>query len=177
MVTVLMKLTPITVKARSRSEFSCLGSTAEVAIAAQRAMPGAALRRLSGAHRRTMSTAMLLGIEHGHQLTLVDRLAFAHLDFLDRAGLGRQHRNLHLHRFQDHDLAFDLDLVAGLELDLPDIAGDFRLHVDDGHVLFFPRGLPQAFSASARAKARAATPVRAPSRWAVGLTAEIIPSC
>src|SRR5215475_15207107 len=99
------------------------------AIAAHSAMPGAALRRLSGAQRRTMSTAMLLlGIEHGHQLTLVDRLAFAHLDFLDGAGLGRQHGNFHLHRFQDHDLALDLDLVAGLELDLPDIAGDFRLH-------------------------------------------------
>src|SRR4029077_19900127 len=92
---------------------------AMAAIAAQRAMPGAALRRLSGAHRRTMSTAMLLlGIEHGHQLTFVDRLAFAHLDFPDGPGLGRQHRNLHLHRFQDHDLALGLDLVAGLELDL-----------------------------------------------------------
>lgn len=34
MVMVLMKFTPITVKARSRSEFSCLGRTAEVAIAA-----------------------------------------------------------------------------------------------------------------------------------------------
>jgi hypothetical protein len=34
MVMVLMKLTPITVKARSRSEFACLGSTADVAIAA-----------------------------------------------------------------------------------------------------------------------------------------------
>ncbi len=34
MTTVLMKLTPMTVKARSRSEFSCLGSTAEAAIAA-----------------------------------------------------------------------------------------------------------------------------------------------
>ena len=31
---VLRKLTPITVKARSRSEFSCLGSTAEAAMAA-----------------------------------------------------------------------------------------------------------------------------------------------
>ena len=34
MVTVLMKLTPITEKARSRSEFAWRGSTAEVAMAA-----------------------------------------------------------------------------------------------------------------------------------------------
>ena len=62
-----------------------------------------------------------------------DRLAFGDLDLPDRAGLGRQDGDLHLHRFEDHDLALGVDLVAGLGLDLPDIARDLRLHVDDGH--------------------------------------------
>src|SRR5215216_6464220 len=102
-------------------------------MAAQTAVPAATFLRLSGAHRRAMSTAMLLGIEYGDELAFADRFAFAHPDFLDGAGLGRQHGDLHLHGLEDHDLALGLDLVAGLELDLPDIAGDFRLHVDDGH--------------------------------------------
>src|SRR5262245_16786824 len=112
---------------------------------AHTAAPAATLLRLSGAHSLTMSTAtLLLGIDHGDELALADGLAFIHPDFLDRAGLRRQDGNLHLHRFQDHDLALDLDPVAGLELDLPDIAGNFRLHVDDGHVLNFPRGRASA---------------------------------
>src|SRR5262249_30735188 len=97
-------------------------------------------RRLSGAHRRTISTAtLLLGIDHGDELTFADGLAFANPDLLDGAGPGREHGDLHLHRLQDHDLALGLDPVSGLELDLPDIAGDFRLPVDDGHALRTPR--------------------------------------
>src|SRR6476469_3879706 len=112
-----------------------LATKAMAAMAQQSRMPGADFLRFSGAHSRATSTTTLwLGIDHGNELAFPDRLAFVHADLLDGAGLGRQHGNLHLHRFQDHDLAFGLDLVAGLELDLPDIAGDFRLHVDDGHV-------------------------------------------
>src|SRR3954451_18759954 len=94
-----------------------LATKAIAAMAQQSRMPGAAFLRLSGAQRRATSTATLLGIEHGDELAFADRLAFAHPDFLDGAGLGREHGNLHLHRFQDHDLALELDLVARLELD------------------------------------------------------------
>src|SRR5476651_121355 len=121
----------------NRIQWLALATNATAAIAQHSRMPGAARRRLVGAQRRARSTATELGIEYGHELAFADRFAFVHPDFLDRAGLGRQHGNFHLHRFQDHDLAIDLDLVAGLELDLPDIAGDLGFHVDDGHIPFF----------------------------------------
>src|SRR5713226_4240069 len=135
----------------SMSRVSAVKATA--AMAAHSATPGAARRRLSGAHRRTSSTAIvLLRIKNGDQLAFSDSLAFADLDLLDDARLGREHGDFHLHRFEDHDLALGLDPVAWLGLALPDIAGDFRLHVDDGHTLVFspallrglfrPRGVP-----------------------------------
>src|SRR5258708_37702277 len=121
----------------------CLSATKAIAaMAAQSAMPGAARRRLSGDQRRTSSTATaLLRIKDGDELAFADCLAFAHPDFLDGAGLGRQHGDFHLHGFEDHDLALELDAIAGLGLDLPDIAGDFRLHIDDGHAPIISRSL------------------------------------
>src|ERR1700712_2231650 len=98
-------------------------------------MPGAARRRLAGAQSLATSTATELAIDDRHQLPFGDRLALGDLDLPDDAALGRQHGDFHLHRFEDHDLAFELDLVAGLELDFPDIARDLRLHVDDGQAI------------------------------------------
>src|SRR5690242_18386874 len=110
-----------------------LATKAMAAMAQQSRMPGADFLRFCGAQRRATSTTTLgLDIDHGNELAFTDRLTFVHLDFPDGAGFGGQHGNLHLHRFENHDLAFDLDLVARLELDLPDIAGDFRLHVEIG---------------------------------------------
>src|SRR5258708_11831374 len=115
-------------------KFCWSATKATAAIAAQSAMPGAARRRLSGDQRRTSSTATaLLRIKDGDELAFADRLAFADLDLLDGAGLGRQHGNFHLHGLEDHDLALELDPVTGLGLDLPDVARDFRFHIDDGH--------------------------------------------
>src|SRR5580704_10681866 len=123
-----------------------LATKAMAAMAQQSRMPGAAFLRLSGAHRRaTSTTTLLLGIDHGNELAFTDRLAFVHPDFLDGAGFGGQHGNLHLHRFEDHDLALGLDRVAGLELNFPDIAGDFRLHIDDGHARRTPRVVSKPF--------------------------------
>src|SRR5882672_1192278 len=141
-----------------RLRVSAMKATA--AMAAHSATPGAARRRLSGAHRRTSSTAIvLLRIKNGDELAFADCLAFADLDLLDDARLGREHGDFHLHRFEDHDLALGLDPVAGLGLDLPDVAGDFRLNVDDGHTLVFSPALP----------------TRPPSRYAASFTAERTP--
>src|SRR5260221_2580705 len=119
---------------------------ATAAIAAQSAMPGAARLRLSGDHSRTSSTAKeSLRIEDGDQLAFSDRFAFAHLDFLDHAGFGGKHRNFHFHRFEDHDFVFELNAVAGFELDFPDIAGDLRLHIHNGHEGAFSRISPASF--------------------------------
>src|SRR5260221_11978492 len=123
--------------APNRRKFCLSATKATAAMTAHSATPGATRRRLSGAQRRTISTATaLLRIKNGDELAFADRLAFADLDFPDDAGLGREHGDFHLHRFEDHDLAFDLDPVAGLGLDLPDVARDLRLHIDDGHAPF-----------------------------------------
>src|SRR6185437_17161381 len=97
------------------------------AITQHSTMPAAERRMLVGPQSLATSTATELAIDHRHQLTLGDRLALVDPDFLDDAGLGRQDRDFHLHRFEDHDLTLGLDFVARLELDLPDIARDFRL--------------------------------------------------
>src|SRR5260370_726822 len=124
------------------SMFRVSAMKATAAMAAHSATPGATRRRLSGAHRRTRSTAIvLLRIKNGDQLTFADGLAFADLDLLDDARLWRDHGDFHLHRFEDHDLALGLDPVAGLGLDLPDIAADFRLHFADAQTLVFSSAL------------------------------------
>src|SRR4051794_999264 len=94
-----------------------LATKAIAAMAQHSRMPGADFFRLSGAHSRATSTATLLAIDHGDELALGDRLAFVDLDLPDGAGLRREDGNLHLHRFEDHDLALELDPVARLELD------------------------------------------------------------
>src|SRR5882724_3722175 len=164
--------------APKRRKFCLSATKATAAMTAHSATPGATRRRLSGAQRRTISTATaLLRIKNGDELAFADRLAFADLDFPDDAGLGREHGDFHLHRFEDHDLAFDLDPVAGLGLDLPDVARDLRLHIDDGHAPFISRSCAQGlFSATASANARAERPGRPPSRYAASFTSETKPS-
>src|SRR5262245_48615714 len=78
--------------------FLVSATKAMAAMPAHSATPGAARRRLSGAHSRTSSTAtVLLRIKDGDELALADRLTFADLDLLDDARLGRQHGDFHLH--------------------------------------------------------------------------------
>src|SRR5258708_1403591 len=123
---------------RKRSRASATKATESMA--AHSATPSAARRRLSGAQRRASSTAtVLLRIKNGDELAFADGLAFADLDLLDDSRLGRENGDFHFHRFEDHDLAVDLDPVARLGLDLPDVARDLRFHVDDSHALFIPR--------------------------------------
>jgi hypothetical protein len=151
---------------------------ATAAMAAHKAMPGAARRRLSGAHKTDESTATaLLRIEDGDELAFADRLAFADLDFLDGSRLGREHG---ISIFIDSRIMISPSTsmrspgLVWIFHTLPAIS-DFTL------TTAMPRSSPEcahrAFSATARASARAELPTRAPRRYAASLAAETIPSC
>ena len=99
--------------APKRRKFCLSATKATAAMTAHSATPGATRRRLSGAHRRAISTATaLLRIKDGDELafaiaspwfTLISLIVPA---FGDRTGISI------FIDFEDHDLAFELDLVC-----------------------------------------------------------------
>src|SRR4029077_4528927 len=67
--------------------------------------------------------------EDDEDVALGYRLTLPAADLGDLAGILGLDRHLHLHRFEDDDRVALVDLVAHLDLDLPDCAGDVRLYV------------------------------------------------
>src|SRR5579872_660692 len=75
---------------------------------------------------------MATGLLHdGDGLSLLDHLALLDQDLADRPRHRGGHRDLHLHRLEDHQRVVLLDLLADLGDDLPQVADQLRL--DLGH--------------------------------------------
>jgi hypothetical protein len=63
-------------------------------------------------------------LDLGDQIAFLDDVAFGDLDAHGASGL-RDHRDLHLHRLEDHQRVAVLDLLAFGDDDLPDIRDQF----------------------------------------------------
>ena len=83
--------------------------------------------QLAGGERLAHRPHRLL--EHDQHVTFLDALALLAADLLDRAVVLDLDRHLHLHRLEDDHGVPVRDLVADLDLDLPDGAGDMCLNV------------------------------------------------
>src|SRR4029078_348178 len=67
------------------------------------------------------------GVHDREDLALAHRVVLLHADLDDRALHLREHGDLHLHRFEDHQRVLIADRVAWLLEDLPYGSRDFRL--------------------------------------------------
>src|SRR5215212_4028910 len=67
--------------------------------------------------------------EHDEDVALGDRLALLAADLGHLTRVLGLYRHLHLHRLEDDDRVALVDLVADLDLDLPDRAGYMGLHL------------------------------------------------
>src|SRR3954454_21234111 len=88
----------------------------------------------AGSSRRSLPPAscsvMRLSLfEDDEDVALGDGLALLAANLGDLARVLGLDRHLHLHRLEDGDRVALVDLVADLDLDLPDCAGDVRLYV------------------------------------------------
>src|SRR3954463_16615939 len=72
-------------------------------------------------------------LEDDEDVALLHRLALLDADLLHRAGILGLDRHLHLHRLEDDHGVTLVDLVAGLDLYLPNGSGDVSGDVDLGH--------------------------------------------
>src|SRR3954449_5382669 len=76
--------------------------------------------------------------EHDEDVAFRHRLALLAADLGDLARVLGLDRHLHLHRLEDDDRIALVDLVADLDLDLPDCAGDVRLYVSHAAAPYLP---------------------------------------
>ena len=68
-------------------------------------------------------------LDHDQRIAVVDHIACRNHDFRDRPGNVGEHRDFHLHRFQDHHRIVSRHCLSDLYLDLHDGRDEFG---DDG---------------------------------------------
>src|SRR5438270_5572340 len=70
--------------------------------------------------------------DYGYQVAFLDYVAFGDVHLGDRAGVFGEHRDLHLHGFQDHQGVTFFDLIAFGRDDLPHVRDHLRADLCHG---------------------------------------------
>src|ERR1700694_4279052 len=105
-------------------------------------------------------TARLL--DDRERLTLLHDVAFLGADLFHSARDRRGHRDLHLHRLEDHQRVVLLHMLTNLHDDLPEIADELRLHLSHALSLQVCRHDARLTPAARRACATAAAAALSP---------------
>src|SRR3954452_3831157 len=119
----------------SSSWASALRESGRFRVSRVTASAGSSSRSLPPASCSVMDLRLFEGDE---DVALGDGLALLAADLGDLARVLGLDRHLHLHRLEDDDRVALVDLVADLDLDLPDCAGDVRFYVSHAAAPYLP---------------------------------------